>query len=199
MIANRTDGFDDRLAPAISAKDPADALQALRRRPADDPELTRQVRAALELIDDLSALRERIDQAPLPPLALPELADRRRARLRWLAPAAAVAAAAVLAIGLLSISPPPGPDGGTQAGQEPVALTVEWDIPAIEPVSLAEHEFSLPEIALPSLASMEFTWSVPSLEIPPASAGEDADGPDATTKPAASFDHPDRKDPLLAA
>ena len=197
MIAERTGGFDDRLAPAISAEDPSGALQAVRTAPESDPQLADQVRAALELIDDLSALRERIDRTPVPPLVLPKPTDRPRRPLRWIAPAAGVAAAVVLAIGLLSVDPPPGIENRTGASTQPVALTVDWDVPALEPISLAEHEFSAPEISLPSLASLEFTWTVPSLDIP--SAGDDADGSEPATRPAASSYYPNRRNHLLAA
>ncbi|MHC4718134.1 MAG: hypothetical protein ACYS5V_14270 [Planctomycetota bacterium] len=184
MIAERTPSFDDRLADAITAENPADALETLRRQPAADPDLTEQVRQALGLVDDLCALGEAIGRIPAPRLQLPDLTPRARLRWRWVVSAAAVAATIIAAISLLSITPTP--DGDRASPAESVSLSLDWDIPSIEAVSLTDQSFSLPEVTMPSLSSLGFTWSIPPLEMPSAPAGDDADTPDGTTRPAAS-------------
>ncbi|MCK4624910.1 MAG: hypothetical protein KAV00_06345 [Phycisphaerae bacterium] len=90
--------FDSNLAEALSSGDVVAALDELSRRYADDAQTCERIRESRQLVSDLISMGERLADEPAP--AIPKLYLRAwRIRPRWIAvPAAAVAAAVILAM-----------------------------------------------------------------------------------------------------
>ena len=160
--------FDQTLAAALAADDPAAALESLARRFAGRPDRAGRIHQARGLIADLSALGERLEGTSIPPMGDLELPPARPVwrdgLLRW---ASAVAAAVLAVLLLWSAATFRHP-----RHIKPTALQLEipsltWRVPALGPVSLADQSFTLPKLSIPSTSSMNLTWTLPTVHLLP--------------------------------
>ncbi len=164
--------LEQELTDALAGDDPGAALDALAARHAGDEAVLRQIRAARDVLGELSRLGSTLRSEPVPPLrplGLPLAAprpSRRRTAWRIALPAAAAVAAAVL-LALLARGPdgpPPGPQ--REIASRPAESQSPYALPA----------FSMPDVSAPSWPVLEapdiseqvrtMTFSVPAFTWP---------------------------------